>query len=43
MVAVVLVVLFGLWPGPLLELTQTSSASFFDGLVNAAHHVPGAG
>jgi NADH-quinone oxidoreductase subunit N len=42
-VAVVLVVLLGLWPAPLLELAQTSSASFFDGLVNAAHHGPGPG
>ena len=40
-VAVVLVVVLGFWPTPVLEQAQASSKSFFDGIVAAAHHLPG--
>lgn len=37
-VAVVLVLLFGVWPTPLLDLAQASATSLYETLMSGAHH-----
>ncbi len=37
-VAVVLVLLFGVWPTPLLDLAQASATSLYEALMSGAHH-----